>query len=172
MRVAAYQAPLLPCGSMRAVGLIREQVRRCEEAGVSILCCPEAVLGGLADHAARPADLALSVEGGGLADALAPLASDLVTAVVGFTEAGGGGALYNSAAVFRGGAVLGVYRKRHPAIRRSVYRAGGELPVFTADGLTFGVLICYDSNFPEDAAALAALGGRALFIPTNNALPP
>lgn len=60
MKVAAYQAPLLPGGSSEAIGLIREQVERCEAEGVEILCCPEAVLGGLADYAARPADIAIA----------------------------------------------------------------------------------------------------------------
>lgn len=56
MKVAAYQAPLLPAGSMnRALRLIRGQITRCESAGVEILCCPEAVLGGLADYASHPA---------------------------------------------------------------------------------------------------------------------
>ena len=51
MKVAAYQAPLLPAGSMEALGLIRDRVKWCETEGVDILCCPEAVLGGLADDA-------------------------------------------------------------------------------------------------------------------------
>ena len=49
MKVAAYQAPLLPAGSMAALGLIRKRLDWCESEGVEILCCPEAVLGGLAD---------------------------------------------------------------------------------------------------------------------------
>jgi hypothetical protein len=40
---------------MEAISLIRERVAWCEAAGVEILCCPEAVLGGLADYAERPA---------------------------------------------------------------------------------------------------------------------
>ena len=65
-RVAAYQAPLLPCGSMEAIDLIRTRVAWCESERVEILCCPEAVLGGLADNAARPADFAIDVERGQL----------------------------------------------------------------------------------------------------------
>jgi hypothetical protein len=42
--VAAYQAPLLPAGSMEAIGLIEKQVRRCESLGVSILCCQATAL--------------------------------------------------------------------------------------------------------------------------------
>lgn len=170
MKVAAYQAPLLPSGSLQAVELIRQRVRWCEAEGVEILCCPEAILGGLADYAPRPADFAIDVEGGRLADLLSPLASATVTTIVGFTEIAGG-QLYNSAAVYQQGAVAGVYRKRHPAIRKSVYSAGDEAPVFTVSGLTFGILICNDSNFPDLARSMAAQGATALFIPTNNALP-
>ncbi len=170
MKVAAYQAPLLPCGSMEAVELIRRRVEWCEAAGVEILCCPEAVLGGLADYAARPAEFALDVESGQLGAVLAPLASDTVTTVLGFTEISAG-QLYNSAAVFHQGAVAGLYRKLHPAIRKSVYRAGDRTPVFTVGGLTFGIVICYDSNFPEPARLMASQGATALFVPTNNGLP-
>lgn len=42
---------------------------------MEILCCPEAVLGGLADYAADPAGIAIGVEGGELDTVLAPLAS-------------------------------------------------------------------------------------------------
>ena len=171
MEVAAYQAPLLPSGSMRAVGLIRARVEWCEAEGVEILCCPEAVLGGLADWAPRPADVAIDVESGRLAAVLEPLASDAVTTIVGFTEISGD-RLYNSAAVFHRGAVAGVYRKLHPAIRRSVYHAGDESPVFSVGGLTFGIVICYDSTFPGPARTMAARGATALFIPSNNGLPP
>jgi predicted amidohydrolase len=172
VRVAAYQAPLLPSGSKEAVGLIRKRVDWCEAEGVDILCCPEAVLGGLADDAARPADIALDVERGQLEAALTPLASSTVTTIVGFTEITATGHLYNSAAVFHRGAAIGVYRKLYPAIRISVYRAGDRVRVFAVDGLTFGIVICNDSNHPELARAIACQGATALFVPTNNGLPP
>lgn len=172
MKVAAYQAPLRDVGSTEAVGLIRAQVARCEAEGVEVLCCPEGVLGGLADYAVRPADIALDVEAGQLHELLAPLASDRVTTILGFTEVDRGGRLYNSAAVYHGGSVIGVYRKLYPAINRSVYEAGDRLPVFAVGGMTFGVIICLDSNYYEPARIMAARGAAALFVPTNNGLPP
>jgi predicted amidohydrolase len=172
LKVAAYQAPLLPSGSMAAVELIRKRVHWCEAEGVEILCCPEAILGGLADYAARPTDFALAVENGQLSAALAPLASDTVTTILGFTEISGAGLLYNSAAVFHRGAVVGLYRKLHPAIRRSVYQAGDQTPVFTVGGLTFGIIICNDSNDPEPARIMASQGATTLFVPSNTGLPP
>jgi 5-aminopentanamidase len=171
MKVAAYQAPLLPIGSMKALRLIRQRVEWCESEGVDILCCPEAVLGGLADDAQCPADFAIEVEGGRLHALLAPLASKSVTAIVGFTETVGAGRLYNAAAVFHDGKVVGIYRKRHPAIRRSVYSAGDQSPLFTIGPLTFGIMICNDSNYPELAAEMAARGAQAIFLPSNNSLP-
>ena len=169
MKVAAYQAPLLPEGSMEAIGLIEQCVRECERKGVSILCCPEAILGGLADYSADPARFAIPVDA--LPATLAPLSSPTVTSIIGFTESGASGTLYNSAVVWRHGQISGVYRKTHPAIRRSVYSPGSEAPVFHAGGLSFGILICNDSNFPELARSIAAQGATALFIPTNNGLP-
>lgn len=172
MKVAAYQAPLLPAGSMEALGLIRDRVKWCETEGVDILCCPEAVLGGLADDAQCPVDIAIDVESGQLGELLAPLASKSVTAIVGFTETAGTGKLYNAAAVFHDGRVVGIYRKRHPAIRRSVYSAGDRSPVFTIGPLSFGIMICNDSNYPELATDMVARGARAIFLPSNNSLPP
>jgi predicted amidohydrolase len=172
MKVAAYQAPFLPSGSMEARDLIRRQVDWCESRGVTILCCPEAILGGLADYAAQPADLAINMGDHQLDRILAPLASETVTTIVGFTEVTEAGRLYNSAAVYHRGSVVGKYRKIHPAINRSIYEAGDQLSVFACEGLTFGILICNDSNFPELAKGLVSQGAKAIFIPTNNALPP
>jgi predicted amidohydrolase len=172
MKVAAYQAPLRATGSADVLALIREQVGWCESNDVEILCCPEGVLGGLADYATRPADITLDAEGGQLDALLAPLASDRVTTILGFTEIDRGGRLYNSAAVFHKGAVVGTYRKLYPAINRSVYSAGDKTPVFTVGSLTFGVVICNDSNYEGPARAMASKGAAALFVPTNNGLPP
>jgi 5-aminopentanamidase len=179
MKVAAYQTPLLPAGSMDALELIRDRIKWCETEGVEFLCCPEAVLGGLADDAQCPVEFAINAESGQLEALLAPLASKSVTAIVGFTETVGAGRLYNAAAVFHDGRVAGIYRKRHlfygkshSAIRRSVYSAGDHSPIFEVGGLSFGIMICNDSNTPELAADMAARGARVIFLPSNNGLPP
>ncbi|MBV9610914.1 MAG: carbon-nitrogen hydrolase family protein [Acidobacteriaceae bacterium] len=97
--------------------------------------------------------------------------SRAVISIIGFTELGCNGALYNTAAVFQYGRVAGLCRKIHPVLRRSVYSPGSETPVFRAGELTFGVVICNDSNYPELARRMAVQGASALFIPTNNSLP-
>lgn len=169
MKVAAFQAAI-PAGSLSGmVEDIGRQVRACEDQGISILCCPEAILGGLADQAADPKTFAIASNR--LGAVLSPLGSETVTSLVGFTELGFDDQLYNSIAVFQGGRVAGIYRKRYPALRQSVYSAGDESPIFTVNGLAFGIMICNDSNHPELAADLVNRGARAIFIPSNNALP-
>ena len=111
---------------MAAVEFVRERVQWCESENVNILCCPEAIIGGLADHAPHPSDFALEVDSGQLGKVLEPLASSAVTTVVGFTEIAAGRRLYNAAAVFENPVVIGIYRKLHPAINKSVYEAGGD----------------------------------------------
>jgi predicted amidohydrolase len=172
MKIAAYQAPLNVTSPVEVIGLIRERVEWCESEGVEILCCPEGILGGLADYADRPADIAIDAETGQLRALLSPLASERVATIVGFTEIDRGGRLYNSAAVFHRRAVVGIYRKLYPAINRSVYEAGDRMPVFKVNDLTFGIIICNDSNYYEPARIMAAKGAAALFVPTNNSLPP
>jgi predicted amidohydrolase len=157
---------------MEALDLIRERVRWCEREGVEILCCPEAILGGLADDAVDPAAIAISTSTGQLRTVLTPLASKSVTTIIGFTERDEAGRLFNTAAVIRHEAVVGLYRKRFPAIRRSVYAAGSASPLFTIGPLTFGIMICNDTNHPELASEIAARGATVALVPTNNALPP
>jgi predicted amidohydrolase len=169
MKVAALQAPLPSLGAGDALALIRRAVDQCEADGVAILCCPEAVVGGLADYAPDPLQIAVTTSG--ILACLAPVADARLTTIVGFTELASDGWLYNSAAVVSHGTLAGVYRKRHPAIRQSVYHPGKDSLVFQAAGVCFGILICYDSTFRDLAAGLASRGARVLFVPTNNALP-
>jgi predicted amidohydrolase len=171
MKVAAYQAPLLAEHSNESIGRMQQCVRDCETNGISVLCFPEAILGGLADFSDDPRGLAIRTSDGQLTAVLEPLASDTVTSIIGFTELSNDGALYNAAAVYERGRVTGLYRKIHPAIRQSLYSPGSETPVFRAGDLTFGIVICNDSNYPELARCLTVQNAAALFIPTNNSLP-
>lgn len=168
VKIAAYQSSIPTDGRAAAVEGIRKRIDECEREGVSVLCCPEAIIGGLADQAERPFDIAIDV-GRGQLDEIVVLYSSTVTTIVGFSEVDNR-ILYNSAAVIHRGKLVGIYRKQHPAIRRSVYTPGSESPVFLIGNLTIGILICNDSNFPEIAREMAAQGASILFVPSNNAL--
>jgi predicted amidohydrolase len=171
VKVAAYQMPVNACYGNAAIHDLRERVRECEQAGVALLCCPEAALGGLADYVDTPAALALPVDPDLLAAKLAPLSSETVTVICGFTECDGFGQYYDAAAVCLAGKVLGVYRKRHVALRRSRYTPRFETPVFPVADRTLGIMICRDSVDADLAADLVHRGAHLLCIPTNNAMP-
>src|SRR5215471_883890 len=112
------------------MNFIREKVAWCEAQDISILCCPEAILGGLADFSDEPNRFAVRATEGELDRVLAPLKSTAVTTIIGFTELAPNGNLYNSAAVLHHEQLAGIYRKHHPARRRSVYSSGSEPTVF------------------------------------------
>lgn len=172
MKIAAYQAPYLTFGSMAAIELIREQLAVCESEGVEMLCCPEAVIGGLAHEAdgELPADIALGVASGELAATVAPLLDSPVTAIIGFTERDSAGSVFNSAAVLSEGRVAGVYRKVYPGYRTAIH-AGEVLPVFHHHSTPYGIVICNDLWYVEPARVMAAAGAAIIFVPTNSGHP-
>lgn len=169
VRVAAFQAPLEPAGTADRLGLLRRQVRRCEALDVGILVFPEAVLGGLADDVATPSEIAIRPDD--LPRVLEPLASDQVAVVVGFTEAHDG-RFYNAAAILCEGRIVGIYRKRHPARRASIYAPGSDSPLFDVRGVRLGLMICNDTNDPHLANDMAARGAQLFLVPSHNGLRP
>ncbi|EWC64003.1 5-aminopentanamidase [Actinokineospora spheciospongiae] len=76
----------------------------------------------------------------------------------------------NAATLVSGtGEVLATYDKAHlyGSVDRSVFTAGGE-PVVRAElgGLSVGLLVCYDVEFPEAVRAHALAGTELLVVPT------
>lgn len=70
MKIAAWQMPI---GASEALAALSVQLRRCEKAGVSVLCCPEAAVGGLADYSHDPD--AAAIETADVDATFAPIAS-------------------------------------------------------------------------------------------------
>ena len=80
-------------------------------------------------------------------------------------------ALLNTAYVFdRTGDCVAEYDKTHLfslSGEGECYTAGDRLVTFSLDGVTCGILICYDLRFPELCRALALSGAKILFIPAE-----
>lgn len=167
MRVAAYQAPYREFPALAGAELLVPYLERARADGVELVCCPEALIGELANESDgdSPNAVALSAENGELNDAIAPLLGWGMTIVVGFTERGRNGDLRNAAVVIADTAVAGIYRKTYPG--RSICTAGTELPIFHHAGVPFGVLICNDAHYIEPARILAAKGAQFLVVPVH-----
>jgi predicted amidohydrolase len=83
------------------------------------------------------------------------------------------GKIYNTQLVVYRGNLLGKYHKTMLTDEdRLVFASDLELPVFTAKGIKFGVVICADTSFVEPALYLRWRGARLLFTPHYNDIPP
>ncbi|MDX0124696.1 hydrolase [Sinorhizobium meliloti] len=91
-----------------------------------------------------------------------------IAIVAGFAEQGAD-AVYNSAVHVDGDAVPVVYRKSHlyGDYERSLFTpAEPSTRLFKHRGVTCGMLICYDVEFPENVRRLALAGADAVLVPT------
>ena len=80
-----------------------------------------------------------------------------------------GGYFYNTGVLIdRRGRVAGKYRKTHLALFEGEQGVspGDQYPVFDTDFGKIGILICWDSWFPEPARILREKGAEILFVPT------
>jgi predicted amidohydrolase len=82
-------------------------------------------------------------------DRLSPIRPTLVFGVIEQC----GAAYFNTAVVVRHGALEGFYRKTHLVPGERLFQAGDAYPTFSLNGVTYGINICYDTNFPEAAKA-------------------
>ncbi|MBB3918174.1 putative amidohydrolase/putative N-acetyltransferase YhbS [Rhizobium fabae] len=141
-----------------------------EADGVALLLFPEAFLQGyLTDEpSARRVALDLaSAEFAAILDRLPKSGPVLVFGVIEIDE----GRLFNTAVVVERGVLIGRYRKAHLLRGEHAFQVGKESPLFAVDGLRFGINICYDTNFPEAAAKIAALGASLILCLSNNMMP-
>ncbi len=99
---------------------------------------------------------------------LALLSKRLHTTIIGGTMPElANDAMYNTCFVFHNGNLLGYYRKRNlffPEVGKIT--PGNEWKVFSAHGITFGVLICADVFYEESFLAMQQRGARIIFVPT------
>ena len=100
---------------------------------------------------------------------LGTLAAELhVNLVAGSVSNRREGRVYNTACVFeRNGELLCAYDKTHlftPMGEQDFFTPGDHLCRFELDGVSCGILICYDIRFPELARTMALEGMDLLFV--------
>ncbi|AKN73409.1 carbon-nitrogen hydrolase [Streptomyces sp. PBH53] len=168
MRTALLQSSGRPGSIAENLKVLDEAAGRAAAAGAGLLAAPEMFLTGYAigDDIARLAEPA----DGDSADAVAEIATRHGVAIVyGYPERDGE-TVYNSAQLISAdGTRLANYRKTHlfGCFERDHFTPG-EQQVVQAElnGLTVGLLICYDVEFPENVRAHALAGTDLLVVPT------
>lgn len=143
-------------------------------AGTDLLVFPEATLTGFPTRE-NVRDVAETLSGPSLG-AVRDAARNARTAVaVGLAErdSGDGERFYNTTVLIdeRGDIALR-YRKTHLwATDVGVFTPGDRFEVCEFKGITVGLLICYDIEFPESARALGMLGAEMLVVTNGNMNP-
>ncbi|GAA3158613.1 carbon-nitrogen hydrolase family protein [Streptomyces rameus] len=168
MRTALLQSSGRPGSVVENLKVLDEAAGRAAAAGAGLLAAPEMFLTGYAigDDIARLAEPA----DGDSADAIAETATRHGLAIAyGYPERDGG-TVYNSAQLISAdGTRLANYRKTHlfGCFERDHFTPGGQQVVQAElNGLTVGLLICYDVEFPENVRAHALAGTDLLVVPT------
>jgi predicted amidohydrolase len=164
MRIGTCQTPEILGDVDAAVAVIHEFAGR---ADVDLLLFPECFLQGYLVTEQHVGEQAVALDSPRFGEVLERLAGVRPTVVLGIIEADGG-RFFNTAVVIRGGGIIGRYRKTHLVAGESIFTAGDDYPVFECDGVRFGINICYDTQFAEAAAGVAAAGAQVLLVPAQN----
>ncbi len=153
----------------KSPGESRERfVRLVEEAaakGADIVCLPEGIT--TIGNGLAYAQAAETVPGPSTAF-LGDLAKRLRVWIVAGIYERDGARVYNTAVlVGRDGSLAGRYRKMSLPDEEieGGLTPGGETPVFDTDFGRVGLMICWDSSYPEVAHALAARGAEVILMP-------
>ncbi len=157
IRIILYQKPL-------GITVSRRDAAEMREFAPHFICFPEYffVNKKLGNHAQTPHNFKRQLS------RMRTLSRELGTVVIGGTTPEPEGArIYNTSFIFSGGELLGSYRKRNLFFaEEGKITPGGTFSVFSARGLSFGVLICADVFLDESFLEMKRLGAKIIFIPT------
>lgn len=167
MKIAALQMQAVAGDVEANLARIEAAMRDAARQGATLLVTPELAIPGYGAGDAMAA-LAEAPEGASWRRLAAMSRETRIAVIAGFAERDGG-AVYNSALFVDGDKPPKVYRKSHlyGAYERSLFKP--EAPascLIDHAGMKFGVLICYDVEFPENVRRLAVAGAEAVLVPT------
>lgn len=169
MIVGLYQTNS-PAGDLeKGLTVVSSALEQAASVGVQMLVMPEAFLPGYVATPSSPPKGWDKVEA-----RLAGLCRDHQTGLaIGLPDYAAGGP-YNCALAFdASGEILARHRKIQlfGADEHALFTPGNAYTVFDYLGTRFGLLICYDVEFPEHARALADMGAKVILVPTANMQP-
>lgn len=169
LRIAAAQTPEFRQDIAGALDHAVDVVERAQALGAALVCFPEGFLQGYLTEEAPARRHALDLAAPAFAAILARFAHTRPMVVMGLIEIEDG-RLHNTAVVMQGGVLVGRYRKANLLPGEGLFTAGTTCPVFEVEGVKFGINICFDTNFPQAARAVAEGGATLIVCPANNML--
>ncbi|WP_299965477.1 nitrilase-related carbon-nitrogen hydrolase [uncultured Roseobacter sp.] len=168
MIIALYQCPE-PVSVDAGLSTVETALAEAAQAGAQMLVLPETFLPGYTQVTATPPSGWSEVHG----RLTAACQHHGVALTIGLPE-------YTETGVFNTALVLGSDgRERARYVKRqlfgpeeaAIYTAGRRDVLFDYEETRFGLLICYDVEFPEHVRALARQGAEVILVPTANMMP-
>jgi predicted amidohydrolase len=163
MKIALGQTIGTPGDVPANLGLMGRLAGAAAAQGADLLLLPELFLSGY-NIGDRVQGLAERDDGPSAAAAGAIAAKTGLAILYGYPERGAE-AVYNSALLLdKTGQHIANYRKTHlwGDFERRQFRPGASAPLFTLAGTRFGIMICYDIDFPELSRRYALDGAEAI----------
>ena len=137
-------------------------------AGTDLIVFPETTLSGFPTRDTI-ADVAEPIDGPSLTAVRNAAREARVAVAVGLAERDGSRFFNTTVLVDERGEIALRYRKTHLwASDVGVFEPGDRYEVCSFKGLTVGILVCYDIEFPETARAVASLGADLLIVTNGN----
>ena len=170
--ISVYQGPCADGDFSKNLATTRQVVKEALGQGSDFVVLPETFLSGY-DTPPHMRQGARRMEDPDLQAFIAESSTHSMVILVGLARQTDPG-IYNSELVIHRGKVLGIYDKimltegDRDELR---FLPGKEMPVFTAHGVRFGVIICHDSSFPYPALIARLKGAEILFSPHYNSIP-
>ena len=164
IKVAAYQYTPANDTQDRKTQ-IQNILERAASKQIDFLCLLEGALTGYYAQEELARKNSLEVEGKDFQEWLEVFRNSTATVIVGFNERDGD-QIFDSAAIIDNGNFLGVQRKHY--LYHNYFASGSSFSSFRSKGITFGVVICLDTNYFEPARILALQGAAIIFSPMCN----
>lgn len=164
IRVASCQ--FTPASEIKArKSQMQTILKKAEAERIDFICLPEGFLTGYYAQESLARENSLEVGESAFEGWLELFKTSSATIIVGFNEREGDH-IFDSAAIIENGKLLGVQRKHY--LYHNYFTSGSSFSPLSSKGITFGVVICLDTNYFEPARLLALQGAVILFSPMCN----
>lgn len=169
MQVELAQLALIDGDVATNTQQVLDTIARADVAGgTQLIVFPETTLTGFPTRD-NVASLAEPIDGPSLTRVRHAARAKGVAVVLGLAEREGGRFYNTTVLVDAQGDILLTYRKTHLwASDVGVFTPGDRFATCVWNGITVGMLICYDIEFPETARAVAQLGADLLIVTNGN----
>ncbi len=147
---------------------------RAAEEGADLLLVPEMFLTGYTEDPTDMVDMAEDINGTSIQQLKTAAAKNNVALVGSFLERDTtANSLYNTSVFINAeGELLGTFRKIHLFDdERKIITPGDKITTINYKNICYGLLICFDVEFPELARSLALAGAQVLLVVSANMKP-